>query len=386
MKTFWSILLMLLANFGYAQKTVSIKGHLSNLDSHNILVIYQLDNKRVKDTVTSRGNHFELTLPLTSAQELSISPIGYEKVRITGSKLNSHMYVPPMMLFVQPGDQISLSGDARRIWESEVAGTTDSEAINKLNKQLTPLITQDHLLTIKHVDYINKGDKAGAKTIAGERSKLKTKHNSLTIDFFTANPGSLFAIYKFSQKAGSMQADKVAEIFASYPKNLQESVFGQKISKFIALSKRTGLGQNMIDFTGQTLDGKAFDSKSLRGKYVLLDFWGSWCKPCRASHPHLLALYQKYKLQGFEIVGIAHELGSEPEMYWSKAVEKDNINWIHLLNNQLKKNGNQDLVRAYNVGAFPTKILISPEGKIVWRGSGSAGAELDNQLINVFNK
>ena len=126
------------------------------------------------------------------------------------------------------------------------------------------------------------------------------------------------------------------------------------------------------------MNGKPVDFASLKGKYVLLDFWGSWCKPCRASHPHLKELYAKYKDKGFEIIGIAQELAATPEQrrkLWTGAIEQDGLSWLQVMDNEnIEK---FSAVKEYGVGAFPTKILLDRDGNIIGRyvgnGVGSTG-------------
>ena len=102
----------------------------------------------------------------------------------------------------------------------------------------------------------------------------------------------------------------------------------------------------------------------------MLDFWGSWCGPCRASHPHLKELWEKYKDQ-VVFIGIAQETSEnveENQKEWRKAVKEDGMEWTQILNNE----GETDVVKLYGISAFPTKILISPEGKILCKLVGGS--------------
>jgi len=122
-----------------------------------------------------------------------------------------------------------------------------------------------------------------------------------------------------------------------------------------------------------------------KGRTILLDFWGSWCGPCRASHPHLKELYKKYKDKGFEIIAIAQERGKtlhESKNSWLKAIADDDINWVHILNQDGVEK--QDLVKSYRVNAFPTKILVDTEGKIILRITASATDDIDKALEKVY--
>jgi thiol-disulfide isomerase/thioredoxin len=131
------------------------------------------------------------------------------------------------------------------------------------------------------------------------------------------------------------------------------------------------------------LQGRSIQPQTLRGKYVLLDFWGSWCGPCRASHPHLKELYGKYKDKGFEIIGIDQEHASTPEEcrnLWTTAVATDSLPWLQLINNEAI--ASFDAVTQYDVSAFPTKILLDKEGNVLVRyvGNGKGSEALTVKL------
>jgi thiol-disulfide isomerase/thioredoxin len=125
------------------------------------------------------------------------------------------------------------------------------------------------------------------------------------------------------------------------------------------------------DFVKKDMNGKDVSLKKLKGKYVLLDFWGSWCGPCRASHPHLKELHKKYSGK-VVFVNVADENVKDLEQakkLWKQAVKEDGMTWTQILNNEGKEE--QDLLKLYNITSFPTKILIDPEGKVVARLVGA---------------
>lgn len=146
---------------------------------------------------------------------------------------------------------------------------------------------------------------------------------------------------------------------------------------------------NAFAASKKDIQGQPVNFATLKGKYVLLDFWGSWCKPCRASHPHLKELYSKYKNKGFEIIGIAMESAKTPEerhKAWADAVQADGLTWLQVLNNeQLER---FDAVKEFGVTAFPTKILLDKEGNIIGRyvGSGSGGEEFGTRLKELLGE
>lgn len=142
----------------------------------------------------------------------------------------------------------------------------------------------------------------------------------------------------------------------------------------------TAKGAVVPAFEVRDMNGKMFNSRNLEGKYLLIDFWGSWCQPCRASHPELKALYEQYKSKGLEILGIAFESGTMENQLkqWKKAIDEDQINWLHVLNT-----AENNLVKLFGVSSYPTKILVDPKGNILLRTSGHSD-ELKKQLDAAF--
>ncbi len=138
----------------------------------------------------------------------------------------------------------------------------------------------------------------------------------------------------------------------------------------------------MIPFKQEGIDGKVVDIESLKGKVVVIDFWGSWCGPCRKSHPHLKAIYNKYHDKGLEIIGIGYEGGTPQgkDSIWRKAVKEDGMTWLQVLNDPDRV----DLTKLYSVTAFPTKLIVDREGKIVFRVSDSFSEEFDRKLEDLF--
>ena len=190
---------------------------------------------------------------------------------------------------------------------------------------------------------------------------------------------------------GSMPIEKMKEAYDKLDATAKETTSGKEIANEIAVLERVNPGNPAPDFTANDLlTGKPFSLSSLKGKVVLLDFWASWCKPCRASNPHVKALYEKYRKKGFDVVYIASD-DSNPNAAL-KAIEQDGIKKYHHLLSGLKQlkdaNGkmlgydkSQDIGEKYAIHFLPTKYLIDREGKIIGKVEDK---ELDAKLKEIF--
>ena len=146
--------------------------------------------------------------------------------------------------------------------------------------------------------------------------------------------------------------------------------------KMIQLKGAAGIGDEAINIVGDTPDGKKMDLKSLRGKYVLIDFWASWCGPCRRDNPHVVKLYNKYKDKGFDILGVSLD---NNKAKWEAAIEKDQLKWHHISD---LKGWSSTLAKPYGVRGIPYTVLVDKEGKIL--AKKLRGAALDAKLKELF--
>ena len=133
------------------------------------------------------------------------------------------------------------------------------------------------------------------------------------------------------------------------------------------------------DFEQQSADGKTIKVSDFRGKYLLLDFWASWCGPCRAENPRLVKAYHQYKDQGFEILGISLD-NPDQRQAWLGAIETDGLTWPQVSDLRGAKNKGAVL---YGVNKIPANFLLDPEGRIV--AHDLRGQALLDKLVAVFN-
>jgi len=198
------------------------------------------------------------------------------------------------------------------------------------------------------------------------------------LDFFEKHPQSFVTAYYLSlnvieMNQGIFPTDSLQAYYNRFRTPVKKSWYGKKIIEELSKRKVAMPGTEAFNFTKTDLNGKPLSLSSFRGKYVLLEFWGSWCVPCRKGNPHLKELYYRYKDKGFDIIGIAKD--DDTKDAWLKAVEKDGLPWHQILVG--------DLDTKYNITSYPTKIFIDKQGIIIGR-YGEEEKELDEQLKSIF--
>lgn len=287
-------------------------------------------------------------------------------------------YIPsPGLEFFLSNNTISITGDANAIYKATVKGGKENEEWGSI-KGKEAAITEKNW---QWVQQSNKDTSLAAKA-REQREQLGTQQEKLQTAFIQSHPGSLVSMYFLANMVNSMDLATLEATYHRLAGTYKTSEYAKRIEQKLTASKATSIGKQAIALNKTDINGQPVNLKALQGKYVLLDFWGSWCGPCRKSHPHLKELYSKYKGAGFEIVGIAQEQGNDADAVWKKAIEEDGLPWIQVLNNH--GIDQFDAVKAYGITAFPTKILLDKEGKIIGRYVGQEAEGLTEKLTGIF--
>jgi len=200
-------------------------------------------------------------------------------------------------------------------------------------------------------------------------------------------PQSLLAVLAMNQYAAEpvwtprkkMQPEVIEKLLATLPAKYKSYPSLISLKQELQFSKSTGIGKPVIDFTLKDASGKTVSLSDFKGKYVFLDFWASWCIPCRKENPNVKVQYEKYKNKNFTVLSVSMDK-AEARKAWTEAIEKDGIGmWTHLID---EAGFAGTVAKSYYITSIPTNFLISPEGKFL--GRNLYGEKLDQALEKIF--
>ena len=191
-------------------------------------------------------------------------------------------------------------------------------------------------------------------------------------------PNSFVSAYILKIYKTAWGKDTTEVLYSPFAEEVKNTEDGQSIARYIELSVDPQIGDKYVDFEMENVAGEKVKLSDIKGKYVLVDFWASWCGPCRKENPNLVKTYNNFHDKGFEILGVSFDQKKEP---WVKAIEKDSLPWEQITD-LLAWECEAGVI--YNVNAIPDNILIDENGTIIARGL--RGAKLDEKLEELFNE
>lgn len=210
-------------------------------------------------------------------------------------------------------------------------------------------------------------NEAKRKLLIEQYKALEKQEEQVSRNYVRTYPNRIYSAYLMDIYKTTWGTDSVRSLYHNLSTENKQGSYGQNIERYLLLAAPSSVGDMAAEVKQPNTQGDTLTLSSYRGKWVLLEFWASWCGPCRAENPLLVATYQSFKDKNFTILAVSLDKSGED---WKKAIEKDGLPWIHVS----ELNGDENTAAlTYGVNGIPDNVLIDPTGKIVARGLRGEG-------------
>jgi thiol-disulfide isomerase/thioredoxin len=349
------IAVLLITGMGAAAQKAKVSGHIAGLEEPTLIFNYYNGATNKSDTVAVKNGKFTWKARMPHPQKV-------------------YIFFPNRMVeFFAESGRIKLTGDIKALQDLKVAGSETQDEADVYKRSLKDITDQELPLYQKY----GKGSKEEQMALEAKLDELRKQKRARANQYIASHPKSAYSVNLVDDRAAMGTYSDVKAIFDLLDPSAQQTPTGKRIAERLIVLKRSDIGEQVLNFTQNNTEGQPVRFAEFKGKYVFIDFWASWCGPCRAENPNVLKAYNQYKDKNFTVLGVSLDDNGER---WKKAIKDDNMPWTQLSDLKGWKN---EVSTYYGIRGIPSSLLVDPEGKII--AKDLRGHALTKKLEELFN-
>lgn len=339
------------ASFG---QVASLKGNIKGLEDGALIFYNVVDGEEIADTVQTKDGQFVWTGVVKEPHSMMI------------------MFPNQFFPFYVEAKEMTIAGSADSISHLRVSGSALQDEASAFKLSLRDLAAQQAQI----YEGWGKGGDMQQRENMQKLEEIDKKVKDQEMQYIKENPKSLFSLDLANRVAQMGSYDEVKPLYDALDTSMKNKPHGKKLSERINILQRSRIGNPILRFTQNDQEGKPVDFDMFKGSYVLIDFWASWCAPCREENPNVLKQYNLYKDRNFTVLGISLD---DNDTHWKKAIIEDALPWVQVSD---LKGFDNEVSSYYGIGGIPSTLLVDPEGKIIARNL--RGESLAKKLEEIF--
>lgn len=302
---------------------------------------------------------------------LEVKETGFYRIKLANNNF--------ITIILQPKDNVSIQADAHQLETTyEITGSEESGRLKEFNRHAMGLYKLNDSLSNALRNHQTNNDITNYNAALAIQQTIPGEFQKFVKSFIDQKPGSFASMAAVQNLDPEQNIEYFIRVEEAIHKSFPESGYYKDLKAKLDQLTRLSIGSPAPEIALNDTAGKPFKLSALRGKYVLLDFWASWCRPCRMENPNVVKLYKKYHPKGLEILGVSLD---KDKTAWTNAIKQDGLIWKHISDLGF---WNSAAAKLYEVKGIPQTFLLDKEGKII--GKNLRGPELEQKMEELLGK